>query len=160
MDIDSKSVNVTYLFVERTVSRSVPIHQDCHQSVTGSILEIPSPIDINMELGILNVRYDGPNEGEVTLTVVQPVGVNYLKQRIRSKNCIIHAISLQSTLEIHLLCRSPCEITIPFRTQPVLYSELPTNDRLGIILPPTQFYWIQSQQLMFTNRSPMHFPEF
>ena len=153
MDIDSKNVNVSYFFVERTVSRSVPIHQDCHQSVMGSILKIYSHTDINMELGTVKIRYDGPNEGEVILTVIQPAGVNYLTQRIQGNNCIIHNTSLRSTLEIHLLCRSPCEITIPFRTHPVLYSELPTNDRLGIILPPTQFFWIQSQQLMYTNRN-------
>ena len=158
MDIDSKTINVTYLFVERTVSRSVPTHQNCHQSVMGSILEMNSHTDINMELGTLNIRYDGPNEGEVILTVIQPVGVNYLIQRIRSKDCIIRNTSLRSTLVIHLLCRSPCEIIIPFRTHPVLYSELPTNDRLGIILPPTQLLWIQSQQLMYTNRNINQFP--
>ena len=108
MDIDSKNVNVSYFFVERTVSRSVPIHQDCHQSVMGSILEIYSHTDINMELGTLNIRYDGPNEGEVILTVIQPAGVNYLTQRIQGNNCIIYNTSLRSTLEIHLLCRYPC----------------------------------------------------
>ena len=130
MDIDSKSVNMSYLFVERTVSQSIPIHQNCHQSVMGSILEKESHVDINMELGTLVIRYDGPDEGEVVLTVVQPIGLTYLTRRIHSKNCILRSVLLLSTLEINLLCHSPCEITIPFHTHPVQYSELPTNDRL------------------------------
>lgn len=152
MDVDSTSVNASYLFAERTIPQSIPIHLDFRQSVLGSTFEGESHVDINMELGTLKIHYDGPVEGEAVLTVIQPVGITYLARRICSKNCTIHNTPFASTLEIRLLCHSPCEITIPFHTHPVLYAELPVNDRLGIVLPPTQLYWIQSQQLIFTNR--------
>lgn len=105
-----------------------------------------------MELAELWIQSSNTSRGYGSVTVVEPTGIHYIPVHLKSSQAsILSSERVNDTLILQGYYNSSFILIIPFYVTPVTFDELPKNEDLGIIIPPSVLQLNESDYYIFST---------